>query len=199
VVDRRVTEAADDDGVGRPRRCDAQLVGPVDGEGDTDGAGQVRRDRRGLRDDGEVVVPEHLVAATGDGLVDRGHHPGEHVAQRFVTGRLPGPLDVERARAVVQEGRIGRPQCRGDGRVALVTRRADRVEALSPPAEPPRGQIEVATAELAVEQLEGAGAGQRRSGAEGARRVAERLDRRQRGQGREQRLLQGFGLVVGHG
>ena len=57
VVERRVAERADDDRVRRPRRTPApSSPRTLDRERDADRARQVRRDRRGLRDDGEVVV-----------------------------------------------------------------------------------------------------------------------------------------------
>ena len=67
---------------------DAELAGPGDGERDADRARQVRGDRRGLRNDVEVVAAEHLVPAAGDRFVGRGDHPEQHVAQRIAAVHL---------------------------------------------------------------------------------------------------------------
>jgi hypothetical protein len=66
-------------------------------------------------------VAEHLVAAAGDGLVRRAHQPEQDIPDP-VPGRggLLAPGQVEGAGAVVQQGRVGDPQRRGDTRVALV-------------------------------------------------------------------------------
>jgi len=115
-------------------------------------------------------MAEHLVAAARDGLVRRGHQAEQDV-QDPVPGRrgLLAPGQVEGARAVVQQGRVGDPQRRGDAGVALVPRRPDRVVpgALGP--QPARGQIEVAAGQLRVEELQAALPGQGRAVPDGVR------------------------------
>ena len=128
VVDRGVAEAADDDRVRGPGRRDAELPRPLDRERDADGARQVRGDRRRLRDDGERVVAEHLVPAPRDRLLPRGRD-APHDVRHPVPARLRRPREVEGARAVVEERRVGRPQRERDRRVRLVPRGGDGVEA----------------------------------------------------------------------
>ena len=110
----------------RPRRG-TPSAGAVDRERDADRAREVRRDRRGLRDDRELVVAEHLVAAARDRLV-RGGGDAEQDVHDPVAAGLRGTREVEAARAVVQQRRVGRPQRQRDDGVALVPGRADRVE-----------------------------------------------------------------------
>ncbi len=142
VVHRGVAEAAHHDRVRRPGPVDPEPRTPAQGEREADGPRQVRGDRRGLRHHGERDVAEHLVPAAGDRLVGRGDHAQQHVAQRVLPRQLGGALQVEPARAVVQQRRVGGPQRRGDGGVRLVARRADAVEADAalPAAGAPRGR-----------------------------------------------------------
>ncbi len=147
VVERRVSERADDHGVGRPGARDPELARPLDRERDTHRAGEVRGNRRGLRDHGEVVMPEHLVAAAGDRLVGRGGHPEEDVPHP-VPPCLPRPREVEATRAVVEKRRVGRPQRERDERVRLVPGRPDRVEAEPPGLQPTRRMVDRAALDL---------------------------------------------------
>ena len=80
--------------------------------------------------------------------------PSSTSRSRRRAGHLRGAREVERAGAVVQQRRVGRPQRRGDGRVRLVARRPDRVEAAAGCAQPARLDVEHPAAELRVEQRE---------------------------------------------
>ena len=62
-----------------------------------------------------------------------------------------GPRGVEATGAVVQQRRVGRPQGERDGRIALVPRRADRVETLAASLQPAGRQVEMAALHLGVE------------------------------------------------
>ena len=152
VVHRGVPEAADGQGVGLPLGLDVQLASCADGEGDAEGARELRRDRRGLRDHGEVGVAEDLVPTAGDRLVGGGKEALEDVLHAVVSGDLLGAGQVEPARAVVQQRRVIGTESGGDEGVGLVACRADRVEAASQRTEPAGGVIEVAAGHLGVEE-----------------------------------------------
>ena len=134
VVDRRVTKARDDDGVPGPARGDADGDGSFVRKREPERTGQMRGDRGRLRNHRECGVAEHLVAATGDRIARGCNSTAQHVGD----GRRPRHLlctrGVEAAGPVVQQRRIRRSQRRRHGRVALVSRGADRVEALHPAA-----------------------------------------------------------------
>ena len=93
VVQRGVAERAHDDRVLRPGGGDAELPRALDRERDPDGARQVRGDRRGLRDDREVVVAEDLVPAARDRLL--GSRPPSRAGR---PRRRPGRPAPARAR-----------------------------------------------------------------------------------------------------
>ena len=152
-------------------RRHAEAVGAVDAEGDAEGARQVGGDGRGLRDDRQVVVAEDLVAAAGHRLVRGRHEAEQHVPPGVVSRDLHGPAHVEPAGAVVEEGRVGRAQRRGDRGVGLVAGRADRVVAEAAAPQPAGGQVEVAAGGLGLEQRHGVGARQPAAGADRERRV----------------------------
>jgi hypothetical protein len=154
VVHRGVPEAAHHHRVGRPGPVDPEPRAAAEGERQTDRAGQVRGDRRGLRHHGERDVAEHLVPPAGDRLVGGGDHAQQHVAHRVLPRQLRGALQVEAAGAVVQQRRVGGPQRRGDGGVRLVARRADAVEADAARPQAAGRQVEVAAAGLGREQPE---------------------------------------------
>ncbi len=152
VVHRRVAEAAHRECVVRPWAGHPKLFGACDGERDPDGPRQVRRDGRRLRNDVQVVPAEDLVPPTGDRLVGGRHQAEQHIPQWLATVDQGGAGQEEGAGSIMQQRRVGRPQCRRDGGVALVPGRSDRVVALSLRPQPTRGQIEVAAAELNIEQ-----------------------------------------------
>ena len=88
--------------------------------------------------------------------------------------RLPGPLQEERARPVVQERRVVGTERGGDGRVALVAGRPDGVVAAVTGAQPSRGEVEVPAPELRVEQPQALLVSERAGGARGRRRLQRR-------------------------
>ena len=108
VVQRAVAEAADDDHVVGPRsrriRCDAAT------QREPDGAGEMRGDRRRLRNDRQSVVAEHLVSPAGDSVGRSGQHAAEDVDDRVARhrGRPQPPSAIGRRRT--------RPSGSGAGR-----------------------------------------------------------------------------------
>ena len=136
VVERRVAERAHDDRVERPGALRRRAPRALDREGDPHGARKVRGDRRRLRDDGEVGVAEDLVPPAGDRLLGGRRHAEEDVPDAVPPG-LRRPREVEAARPVVEERRVGRLERERDERVRLVPGRADRVEAEPLRLEPP--------------------------------------------------------------
>ena len=186
VVQRGVAEAADHDGVGGPGALDAELARPVDRDRHPHRARQVRCDRRGLRDHRQLVVAEHLVAAAGDRLVDRGGHALHHVGDAVPTG-LPRAGEIERAGAVVEKRGIRGSQRKSDRRVALVPGRSDRVERALLLLQPARGVIAVPTLDLRAPERLGLRVSRRRDA----------LRRRERLEGREEMLLERIEIVGG--
>ena len=172
VVHRGVTQAGHHDRVGGPAAGGAQPGGAAQREGEPDRARQMGGDGRGLRDDVQVGVADHLVPPAGDRLGRRRDQPEQHVAHT-VPGRAGagGAHQVERPGPVVQQRRVIPPQRRRDRRVALVAGGADGVETGLALAQPPRGQVQVTAGELGVEQLQAALPGQRRAGPDGAGQI----------------------------
>ena len=149
MVGRCVAEAAHGDCIASATATRRRARGAVDRERDADRTRQVRGDGRGLRDDRQIVTAEHLVTAAGDRFARCRDHAGEDVAD---TGKT-GAAEVEAAAAVVQQRRVGRPQCHRHGGVALVARRADRVVALALRPQPACCQVAVPAGDLQVVEV----------------------------------------------
>lgn len=163
VVRGRVAEAANGDRIAGPITLEPQASGTLDGEGDSERARQVRPDRRCLRYHRQRVVAEDLVPAARDGLRGRCDEPAQHVPQRVLAGHLRRTSEVERSGPVVQQRWVSRSECRGDGGIALVAGRADRVEAPSARLQRASGEVELAAAGLRVKEGQCLGAAQRRA------------------------------------
>ena len=153
VVGARIAERAHDDRVRGPRAVDTEPPRTTDRERHAEGTREVGCDGRGLGDDRQLVMAEHLVSATGDRLVAESEHAGEHVGHGAVAGALTRTGAVEAARSVVQERRVGEPQRGGDRSIALVARRTDRVEAVPTCSQPPRRVVEDAAVDLGGEDV----------------------------------------------
>ena len=183
VAGRGVAERGHRHRVAWPRARHSQLRRPADAQRDAERAGQVRGDRRRLRDDGQLGPAEHLVPPAGDRLVRGRRHPEQHVTDRVDAGYLAGAGAVEPAGPVVQQRRVVRPQRRGQRGVALVASRADRVVAAALLLHPPGREIEVPALRLGVEDRQQGGAVQpaaraHRRGRVSARRAARQAARR---------------------
>ena len=158
MAGRGVAERGHRHRVARPRAGHPQLRRPADAQRDAERAGQVRGDRRRLRDDGQLGPAEHLVPPAGDRLVRGRRHSEQHVTDWVDAGHLTGAGAVEPAGPVVQQGRVGWPQRRGQRGVALVAGRADRVVAAALLLHPPGREIEVPALRLGVEDGQQGGA-----------------------------------------
>ena len=152
VVDRGVAEAGDDQRVLRPRRLPAQHLRESQGEAEPDRARQVRGDRRRLRDDVQLRVPEDLVPAARHRVRGRAGQAPERLAHRVDGAVEVCAGGVERTRAVVQQRGVGGPRQQSDRGVGLVPGRADRVEASPALLEPPRREVEVPALGLGLEE-----------------------------------------------
>ena len=68
----------------------------------------------------QVVTTEHLVPSAGDRFVGRRHEAEQHIAQRLAALDKGGAGEVEGARPIVQQRRIGGPQRRRHRGVAFM-------------------------------------------------------------------------------
>src|SRR5215207_186991 len=113
---------------------------------------QMGSDRRGLRNDRQVGMPEYFVPATRDRLVRQSEQPLQDVADGAGTCYLARSGQIETARAVVQQRRIGRPGGHRDHGVAFVAGRGDRVEAPSLLLQRPAREVQMPAGRLSLEQ-----------------------------------------------
>ena len=183
VVQRGVAERAHDDGVLAPRALHAEARCTVDRERHPDRARQVRRDGRGHREHRELLAPEHLVPSARDRLHRRGDDAEHDVAEAVDLG-LRRAREVERAGAVVQEGRVVDSQRERDRGIRLVPGGADRVEAPPVLLEPARRVVGLAAVDLRAPDLLDVGRSRAQRGA--------RLERSQR---LEEMLLERISLL----
>ena len=191
VIGRRVAERADHHRVAGPRRIDTELGRPVQRDSQADRARQVRRDRRGLWNHRQRSVAEDLVPAAGDRFVSSTEQALQNVADRCRPGYLRRPGLVETTRPVVQQRRIRRPKRGRDRSIALVTRRADGVEAPALSLQGPGREIEMPTGGLGVEKIQCSADRQRAAGADWrVRGDAGALGRPQPRDGRPKRFIE---------
>ena len=158
VAGRGIAERGHRHRVARPWAGHPQLRCPADAQRDAERAGQVRGDRRRLRDDRQLGAAEHLVPPAGDRLVCGRRHSEQHVTDWVDAGHLAGAGAVEPAGPVVQQRRVGWPQRRGQRGVALMAGRADRVVSAALLLHPPGREIEVPALRLGVEDGQQGGA-----------------------------------------
>ena len=182
VVERRVAERADDHRVRLPRARDAEPDRAVDRERHPDSTRKLRGDGRRDREHGELLAAEDLVPPARDRLGRRGDDAEEDVAEAGDPCAV-GARQVEGAGAVVEERGIVVAQRERDGRVRLVTGRADRVEAPPVLLQPARHVVGLPAVDLRPPDVLHLG----RSG-------AERRARLQRPQAVEEMLLERVGL-----
>ncbi len=160
MIGRGVAEAGHHERVGRPRRGQPEPGRPGERERQADGPGQVGCDRRGLRNDVQVLVAEHLVPAARDRLAGGGGQPEQHVVDAIGgSPGLRGSGQVKTPGPVVQQGRVGQAQGGSYGGVGLVAGGADRVEPAVARAHPAGGRVEMTAGQLRVEDLQQAAEG----------------------------------------
>ena len=152
VVRRGVAEAAHHDGVVGPGRPYAGPARQVQRVGQPDRPRQVGTDRRGLRDDVQRRVAEDLVPTAGHGIAAGRGETEQDVADRVGGLSDGGPGGVEATGPVVEQGRVLQARQQAQGRVALVTGRADRVVAPALAVQPARREVEVPALRLCLEE-----------------------------------------------
>jgi hypothetical protein len=152
VVDRGVAEAADHDRI--IRRHEPEANPALEGERHAERSRQVRGDGAGLRHDAQRLAAEHLVAAAAAGIFRRGDQRREHRADRIEGRHVACPLDEERAVAVVQHRRVGRPRQASQHHAGFVARGTDGVVAFTARTQLVRCSIQMPREQHRFEQLE---------------------------------------------
>lgn len=127
--------------------------GPAKTEGQTYGTGKMGSDRRSLRNDIELRIPEDLVPTPRDGVLGRRDGAVDDVPDLIGPRHLARARRVEAAGAIVQQGGVRGTQGKSHCSVALMARRTDGVEALTPPLKRPERKVKVSTRELRLEEL----------------------------------------------
>ncbi|SBV34885.1 protein of unknown function [uncultured Sphingopyxis sp.] len=154
MVRRRVAETRQHHRiVGQRQPGHAEPPRDPDRESRTDRLRQMRGDRRGLRRDRERLRPDHLVPSARDRIFGRGGEAQQHVPRRRAAGKLARPVELEGVRTIVEERHVGDAQRRGDRRIALVSRRADRVEAFAARLQMARQPVHLAARQLREEDV----------------------------------------------
>ena len=149
VVHGGVAERAEDDRVARPWARHPEASSSIDRKRDSHTPRKVRGDRRGHRNDRELVAAEDLVPSTGDRLCGRGDDPEHDVPDTVDTG-LRSAREIERTRPVVQKRRVIDSKRERDSSVRLVAGRADRVEGAAVLSQPARGVVRLPAVHLCL-------------------------------------------------
>ena len=158
VIGRGIAERADGDRILWNRQLVRDALGLLDRNCRPERFGQVRGNRRGLRQHPQRLATPYLVASARGRIVlargeaQRGIH--DRVARYTIgTRQLAEALGHKRAGTVMQERRIRVPRQPRDHRIAFVAGGSNRVEHLVLDAQHARHQIQMPADQLRVEQF----------------------------------------------
>src|SRR5699024_5498621 len=99
----------------------------------------------------QAAISEHLMPSAGNRLIRRCDYTLQHITCRCTPWDLHGTCHIKAARSIMQQRRVGRPQCHRYRGITFMTGRPDRVEALAALLQLSCGEVELPALRLGVE------------------------------------------------